>query len=47
MLAELRDADYEEIPGAGHLVLLEEPDRVSDAIERFAERVRDAAGTGG
>jgi pimeloyl-ACP methyl ester carboxylesterase len=42
MLAELRDADYEEIPGAGHLVLLEEPDRVTDAIERFAHRVRGA-----
>jgi 3-oxoadipate enol-lactonase len=47
MLAELRDADYEEIPGAGHLVLLEQPDRVTDAIERFADRVRGAAATGG
>jgi pimeloyl-ACP methyl ester carboxylesterase len=47
MLAELRDAHYEEIPEAGHLVLLEEPDRVTDAIERFAYRVRGATASDG
>jgi 3-oxoadipate enol-lactonase len=39
MLESLPAGRYEEIAGAGHLVILEQPDLVTAAIDRFAREV--------
>lgn len=42
--AGLRDAELVFVPGARHFVMLDEPGRTDELIDRFAERVRSAGG---